>query len=161
MSVLRTESQIQDSLNSIMSQIRSTNLNYSIEETPFSTYITLRKSLNKAKWSRIHPWLNSLKIFPIYWPHCELLEQANDDLKHMFEEGMIEHETKVKVMIGLQDKIKAINARRELCKDEVETKAKGQMKAISEETSRNLHKLRKNLRFLVILYYSEITLRLP
>ena len=31
-------------------------------------------------------------------------------------------------MVGLQDKIKAINASRELCKDEVETKAKGQMK---------------------------------
>ena len=36
MSASRTEAQTQPSLNSVMSEKRSTNLNYAIKETPFS-----------------------------------------------------------------------------------------------------------------------------
>jgi hypothetical protein len=109
MSALRTEFHIQNSLNSIMSQIRSTNLNYSIKEMPFFTYITIRKSLNKAKRSGIHTEVElvsqseGISNLLVHW---KLLDQANDALKNMFG--------------------------RELCTGEVETKAAGQVKALSE-----------------------------
>ena len=137
MSASRTDAQIQHSLISIMSEIRSTNLNYAIKETPFSMYITLRKSLNKMKLPDSYPSKKPIRNLHsenssnllIY---CEHLEQANDALKDMFEDEVIEHEAKVKVINELQEKVENLNSRREIGKDEVEAKA-AQFKAISEE----------------------------
>ena len=75
-------------MNSVMREIRSTSLNYAIQETPFSTYITLRKSLNKAKIIEIHPentMVSKSEDISNLLVHCELLEQANDALKKMFQ----------------------------------------------------------------------------
>jgi hypothetical protein len=40
---------IQEACNSIISGVRHSSLNYAINETPFSIYITVRKSGSKIK----------------------------------------------------------------------------------------------------------------
>ena len=48
-------------------------------------------------------------------------------------DGATEHEAKVKVIIDLQDKVNNLNYKTLDGKDEMEAKASGQVKAISEE----------------------------
>ena len=38
---------ISDKCTKILNQVRSSDLNFAIQETPFSMYLTIRKSLNK------------------------------------------------------------------------------------------------------------------
>ena len=108
---IRTETCIQDSLNYIMSEIRPTKLKYAIKETPFSIYITFRKSFNKAKITELNPENEIVPQpgdIPNLLSHCKFLEEANDALKHMMEDEVIQHEDKVKA--------KALSEERSPCK---------------------------------------------
>ena len=94
------------SLHSIMNNIRSTSLNYAIQETPFSIFVTVRNSLNTSKIPRTptptSDYLDSdVEQVSRLVARCNFLEQANESLKTKYEDEVIENENKTKCIIGL------------------------------------------------------------
>ena len=87
---------IKNSCMSVIKCISSSNLNYCIQDTPYSIFITLRKSLtSKARNSQnlenqlfqIDQGLTSLE------KHCAVFQKANGNLKNAYEEAVIEEES--------------------------------------------------------------------
>ena len=67
------------SCDSVIDSVRASSLNFSCQETPFSFYITLRKSFRKASHVR------QLPRFPAQQaPQAEQHAQANN-LKHAYD----------------------------------------------------------------------------
>ena len=87
---------IKNSFDHIVNSVRDSLLNYSIQETPFSMYLTIRKSFSKAKQFDEVPAFNSI------YKHSEELEtlrmklkkseDSNTDLRNKVEESVIELE---------------------------------------------------------------------
>ena len=106
---------IEKSCNSIIQNIRSSPLNFSLQETPFSIYITVRKSVVKTK---IHQDVcqnveSELSPEPASALKTELdslnrkvkfLEEANNGLKKDYEEAVVQNEEYLKHNAVLDDK---------------------------------------------------------
>ena len=76
---------IQDTCASILNSIRKCNLNYSCQETPFSIYLTVRKS-----WSKHHQ------------AHHEASHQVSEPLQHVL------YEAKIKEIGSLKTELKEL-----------------------------------------------------
>ena len=93
---------VHSSCDSIMRSIRSSPLNYSVQETAYSLYVTIRKSTrntndilsigaqNKLSENNLH-CENELIVLQ---SRCEILENKNEVLKNELEEAVIEIEEK-------------------------------------------------------------------
>jgi chromosome segregation ATPase len=110
---------IKNSCMSVIKCISSSNLNYCIQDTPYSTYITLRKSLtSKLRNSQNlenQAFQNKQFNFDLdksdqklasLERHCETLVRANANLKTEFEGAVIEAESN-------QDQIRDLQVRNE------------------------------------------------
>ena len=100
---------VQDSCHSFLNSSRITNLNYGIQETPHSIFISIRKSLDK---SFVAPQNLSTKItsvpveeFSRLVSHCKFLEDSNGALKTDFEDEVAENEVNLKKISELEDKV--------------------------------------------------------
>ena len=88
---------IQKACQSVLNSIRSTNLHYGIQETPFSIHITVRKSLKKSSIvsEQESPKVNdsvSQEMTKLN-SRCTFLEQANEALKLDYEAEVNESES--------------------------------------------------------------------
>ena len=89
---------VSESSSSILKSIRSSNLNYSCTETPYSLYITVRKS-----WSRQH--------HPPQVAHQQLSEHGPQDLEVKENEEMLSLRTMLEdVKAQLKAKVDASTA---------------------------------------------------
>ena len=82
-------SNVQSSCDFILKEVRSSSLNYSVQETPFSLYLTIRKSLVKTKSKVKDPENIAVNLqFPhsLYYP-----EPFNDETNH--EKCQAEHKS--------------------------------------------------------------------
>ena len=110
---------IQSSCDSIMYSIRSSSLNYSVQETAYSIYVTIRKSTRKT--FNILSATRQNQIFEInsqFETHNEnellvlqsrskLLENKNEALKSQLEEAVVEVEEKENYVKSLRTKLNA------------------------------------------------------
>ena len=77
------KSPITISCEHVMESVRSSNLNFSCKETPYSLYITIRKSLTKVSIDS-NCWRSSSPIFENEDSMKRLVEE-NNKLKQMLE----------------------------------------------------------------------------
>ena len=122
---------IQDSYCSILKTIRSSPLNFALQETPFSILITIRKSLRKSLYSdnfessptvpapqqdSIQTSLHKLREENnalLY--RCQNFEKGYLQLKTEFEDNVLEIETK-------NESIETLESRIEILHDKLEAK---------------------------------------
>lgn len=67
--------EVMSSCYKVIEKVRETKLNYAIEETPFTVYVTLRKSLNKSPQFSSKP----LQILP----QTNLVKAENDEVQSL------------------------------------------------------------------------------
>ena len=135
------QTEIEDSCNKIIKNVRSTRLNYGIPEMPHSIYLTIRKSL--SEFSRIlEPSFQSSTNSVNSKSHCESytielekLIKTNENLKHLYEDATIEVEEKIDYIIILEDKVQIMYEKLAQAKSskEIDIKNFNKMKAIEEE----------------------------
>jgi hypothetical protein len=92
----------------VISSIASSNLNYAIHQTPFSIYITIRKSLQKSQNQNIPDLQTSaheheVSAQQVICSHCPLLEETNSDLKNRYEDEILENEQQKKTILELNN----------------------------------------------------------
>lgn len=101
MSDLRMKSQlVETSCSLIMNTVRSLPLNYNIVETPYSIYLTLRKSILKSTQSLEMPKVVNQD------DKVRKLEEANANLSGNLEEAVIECEENAKTISELKETAK-------------------------------------------------------
>ena len=129
------QNKIRSACTSITNQVRSSSLNFSIQETPFSLYLTVRKSISKS--SQIaSPRSNSPseepeKVVKDLKTKSDSLEKENNELKASLEETLIVSEEQSKYHEGLESKIQILHEKlakaeaqaNRVTKDEVNTEA--------------------------------------
>ena len=99
---------IQNSCQAIVNTVRVSGLNFSLQETPFSFYITVRKSALKPPKPHIPDFQQSacdLELIPQIEQlksRCLFLENANRHLKSDYEDAVHEVEAKTKEVFELQ-----------------------------------------------------------
>ena len=77
------EAQIQNSCATIFNIVRISGLNFKIQETPYSFYVTVRKTAQKSSHlsnSNLELHIGTLPQNPLTESRCTFLEQANDHL---------------------------------------------------------------------------------
>ena len=98
---------VQKSCQSILDTVRQSNLNFAIQETPFSIFITIRKSLNKTSNFEITPNQTHPSLAPEY-PELRAnlmqLEKANHILKSNYEAATLEIEENCHTILALEKK---------------------------------------------------------
>ena len=89
---------VEESCNSIINTVRSLPLNFSIVETPYSVYLTVRKSLvrNASSLGNVKKESQDEKV--------KMLEESNQRLKANFEELVIECKENTKYIHDIEDK---------------------------------------------------------
>ena len=115
------EYQIPNSCHTILSHVRMSGLNFSIQETPFSFYISVRKSkikyqqvdLPDQQQSYLNLESNHNRAIEQLRSRCELLENANVNLKRSYEEAIEGLEVKTKNITDLQNVAKNLVERLE------------------------------------------------
>ena len=110
--VLQTNS-VQKGCEAIINCVRDSSLNFSLQETPYSMYITLRKSFVKSRKApnfldlksglKINDYKNELEIL-----RNQLIgaEKKNNSLKNSYEETLIDSEASYKKIEHLESKLK-------------------------------------------------------
>ena len=107
--------EVMSSCYKVLEKVRETKLNYAIEETPFTVYITLRKSLNKSfqfsyKPLQILPQTNLVKAendeIQSLRSKLKQAEKANLNLKDSLEEAVLENEEHFHRIKYLEDQVK-------------------------------------------------------
>ena len=78
-----SRSLVQQSCESVLTNLRSSSLNYSVLETPFSLYLTVRKSLQKSYVATPKNVVEALEEAKVSKQNerVTFLEKANDELK--------------------------------------------------------------------------------
>ena len=94
---------IENKCNQILQSLKSSCLNYSAQVTPFSIYVTIRKSLVKQTIN--HPYeetndvveekMDHIRELQVLKSRCKFLESSNEDLKASLEQEINEHEKKI------------------------------------------------------------------
>jgi FtsZ-binding cell division protein ZapB len=106
---------VETSCRHIMNTVRSLPLNFNIVETPYSIYVTVRKSLLKSTQSLDN------QIVVDQDEKIKKLEEANHHLKADLEEAVVESEEKAKLILDLKQTVK------NLC-DKLDTTEKNNLK---------------------------------
>ena len=83
---ISSESSVKSSCDFVISSVRNSFLNYSIQETPFSLYLTIRKSF--AKSSANSDQIRSCSVQNVLLEHTEV-ETLTNKLKAAQESNMI------------------------------------------------------------------------
>ena len=126
---MSSDLQIENKCHEILQSLKSSSLNYSAQITPFSIYVTVRKSLVKQMMN--HPSEEAQTVvdknpdfsseYEIMKSRCKFLETSNDDLKVSLEQEVIANEGKSELIKRLETCLE--ETRRELS-DLGETKSK-------------------------------------
>ena len=136
---------IENSCFAILSNIRSSKLNYSIQETPYSIYLTIRKSIRKSPTfsnpeiqsfsppGTISAVLELKKENELLLNKCQFLERSNQELKNSFEEATNENETNLETIHNLEDKIEILNNKLVTAEKEVDFTVGRKIKAVTDE----------------------------
>lgn len=118
-----TKDKIHSICISITNQIRSSSLNYSIQETQFSLYFTVRKSLSKSP--QVSPSRSNIPCEELesvghdLKTQCDSLQKENSALKNSLEEAFIESQNRSKHSEVLEKKTQSLQLK--LAKIESET----------------------------------------
>ena len=93
---MSSDLQIENKCHEILQSLKSSSLNYSAQITPFSIYVTVRKSLVKQMMN--HPSEEGQTVvdknpdfsseYEIMKSRCKFLETSNDDLKVSLEHNV-------------------------------------------------------------------------
>ena len=116
MSLDLLSSNIHHSCQMIIDGVRSSNLNFSLQETPFSLYVTIRKSYyNTRNYSNRHnqsePLLDSSKEIDALKAKYKLLEEALESLKEKYEDEINENETNQKTISALKNQVEVLHSK--------------------------------------------------
>ena len=133
--VANVQAEIENSCETIFKIVRSTRLNYGIHETPHSISFTIRKSLNKS--SKIsEACIQSSTSTQIseesahYTIELEKLTDANDNLKHLYEDSVIELEKTSDYIETLENKVQILHQKLVQSTEETTTNVSWKGKAI-------------------------------
>ena len=107
-------SHIQNTCHSVINSITSSNLNYSIQQTPYSIYLTIRKSLQKSRnfFPVVEPKINSKKVISdqeVLASRVLVLEEANRHLKEQLEDEIDTNEAKNNTIFELESKVESLH----------------------------------------------------
>ena len=133
--VANIQVEIENSCETIVKKVRSTRLNYGIHETPHSIYFTIRKSLNKSsKISEASIQLSTSPQFSEesahYTSELRKLNEANNNLKHLYEDAVLELEKKSDYIKTLEDKVEILHEKLTQTTEETTT---NKLRAFEEE----------------------------
>ena len=112
---MNRKSQCPRIFNSITNKIRSSCLNYSIQETPFSLYFTVRKSTIKS--SQFSSSRSNISFEEPEQDDQDLktkhdgLEKENNALKNRLEEAFIKNEKQSKHIDVLEQKVQTLQVK--------------------------------------------------
>ena len=116
----------QSSCDKIIHCVRGSCLNFSINETPYSLYLTIRKSFSKSTEENFSTPKNlsqsSDADLEILRKRLELSESANNSLKLNCEEAVSECETSFKRIEDLEKKVKEFEQKEKLKEADVKKK---------------------------------------
>ena len=116
---------IKNSVNFIMQTVRESSLNYSIQETPYSLYLSIRKTLSSSRAS--HSEISQAQILStsmkseieILENKLEKAQKENLTLKANFEEAINEFEGYCRTIKRLESEIGSVKDDLKKCKDEL------------------------------------------
>ena len=147
---------IKSSCDSIINNIRSSPLNYSLQETPFSLYLSIRKSIRKPSGIFIPEFENPELLeneleqetckqeIERLSSKCEALEKACEALKNNYEDAVNDSEKKYKYIIDLEAIVKTLHEK------------VGEEKAASEDTLTKEAKAAKEVNRLLQIKHEKI-----
>jgi hypothetical protein len=101
--------QVENSCSKIINTVRSMPLNYNIVETPFSIYVTLRKSLAKNATTAFENIKSKSSD-----DNVKKLEKANQSLNANLEDAILKLEDNSKTIYELNEKVDILLAKLEL-----------------------------------------------
>ena len=100
-----------NSCQSILNQVRRTNLNFSVQETPFSIYLTVRKTFVK---SRSLPDIPPVILLDDVSEHLQSkhthLKIEHEKVKESLKESLDKNKTKTSNIAKLEEKIRDLHA---------------------------------------------------
>ena len=130
---------IENSCQGIISAVKSSSLNFGIQETPFSIYISVRKSYNKSS----NPNLKSKQQNGAFYDvKSELdylqtkikhLENSNEILQRNYEETLNEAESITNQNCNLQNQLEILGDRLAESEEKIEATVDYKVKAIAFE----------------------------
>ena len=97
MFTMAANSSIQKSCDLVLASVRSSSLNYSSQETPFSIYLTIRKSFSKATFNQSpgcdsnHQNRDQDILVETLKSNIKALEDKNLHLVHSYEGGELQN----------------------------------------------------------------------
>ena len=147
-------SNVQNSCEFILKNIRSSSLNYAVQETPFSLYLTIRKSFVKnktrsdSKPATSSPLVRETEIsreeLETLKVECESLKNENQTLKKGYEEAIIECEENNMVIADLQNRNENLDFK--VCKCEAKIKELDDEKKKLQAKNEKLNEENKSLK---------------
>ena len=101
---------IKISCDSVIECVRASSLNFSCQETPYSFYITLRKSFRKGSHGHQLPSFPPQQA-PQAEHHAQAinLKHAYDSIKYDLEDALLENESKDEVITSLKMKLEKLD----------------------------------------------------
>ena len=133
--------EVMSSCYKVLEKVCETKLNYAIEETPFTVYVTLRKSLNKSlqfssKPLQILPQTNLVKAendeVQSLRSKLKQVENANLNLKDSLEEAVLENEENFHRIKYLEDQVKTEGEKKKKVTSETEANQEKKLNLLSE-----------------------------
>ena len=142
----------------ILNTIRASNLNYAVQETPYSIFLTLRKSFTKTKNIPITEsqpayeqlTLDTAEIINLQNENdslhksCWSLEKVNEVLKSSLVEATTENETNQKTIGDLETKVEILHGKIDSTEKEVELTIARKLTAVKDE-KRSLQNKHENI----------------
>ena len=119
---------VESSCEFLLHSVRSSNLNFICQETPYSIFLTVRKSLQKSFSQEIQD-TPSLKTTPT--------EDAFEQLKRDLEEAVTENESKQETIDSLEKTVEIL--REKLSQDDAK------IKALENKNNFDIHEKKKAL----------------
>ena len=127
---------IEFSCQEVVNAVRSSQLNFAIQETPFSLYFTVRKSLNKSSncdFSFKQPNEHLANEQETFQTKLKALQEANWILKKNYEEALLDAETFAKENHSLKNKIDILCEKLSKAEEKNEAIVAQKAKAINDE----------------------------
>ena len=138
---MSTELFIKNSCANILNNVRQSGLNFAIQETPYSFYVTVRKSpLKSPSTIRFTPDpqlsamnLESTGMIEKLRSSCDFLKQSNDNLKLELADTVDEIEAKTETLSALQSETKILREKLTESKEQIDEIVGNKTKHINEE----------------------------
>lgn len=121
------DSLIKRSCDLVINSVRNSSLNYSLQETPYSIYITLRKScvktctlsksdqlLPNCTTNQSHEFKDENQVNEVK-DKLKSLEEANSTLQYKYEEAVNDSEISYKQIKALEIKLEEVREADDLC----------------------------------------------